>query len=179
MSTSPTSSDFVIAGDYPKCIGIDDASACPYQERMSDDAAEFCALFPAIYLRFCRRHDRRETRLTPQMDAVLHHLSMSGPLTVGEMARHFARAQSVVSEIVDGMEKKGLLERMRDARDKRRVLVWLTDHARAVLSRRAQVLDPDRVALAMRRLDPREREALVGGLRALVRAAETVEEKKK
>jgi DNA-binding MarR family transcriptional regulator len=147
---------------------------------MSDDAAdEFCALFPAVYLRFCRRHDKREMRLTPQMDAVLHHLSLSGPLTVGEMARHFARAQSVVSEIVDGMEKKGLCERMRDARDKRRVLVWLTDHAREVMSRRAEVLDPGRVSRAMHRLDPREREALVSGLRALVRAAEINADEKK
>lgn len=42
------------------------------------------------------------------MDGVLRHLAMSGPLTVGEMARHFGRAQSVVSEIVDGLEDKGL-----------------------------------------------------------------------
>jgi DNA-binding MarR family transcriptional regulator len=69
-----------------------------------DEAAAFCALFPALYLRFCRQRDDGETRLTRQMDGVLHHLAMSGPLTVGEMACHFARAQSVVSEIVDGME---------------------------------------------------------------------------
>src|SRR5580700_9403094 len=115
-----------------------------------DPAAAFCDLFPAVYLRFCRRHDasRPRTRLTPQQDAVLHHLAMSGPLTVGEMARHFARAQSVVSEIVGGLEKKSLLERMQDARDRRRTLVWLTDEARQVLVRRQQVLDPARVAQA-------------------------------
>jgi DNA-binding MarR family transcriptional regulator len=155
-----------------ECIGIDDGKAASYQRCMSDDAAEFCALFPAVYLRFCRRHERHEKRLTPQMDAVLRHLVMSGPLTIGEMARHFARAQSVVSEVVDGMEKKGLLERMRDERDKRRVLVWLTDDARALLARRSEVLDPDRVALAMRRLTSEDREALVRGMRALVRAAD-------
>ena len=110
-------------------------------------------------------------QVTPQMDAILHHLAMSGPLTVGEMARHFGRAQSAVSEIVSGMEKKRLLERMRDARDKRRVLVWLTDEGRAALARRAEVLDPDRVARAMRRLDPTQRSTLVEGMRALVQAA--------
>ncbi len=143
---------------------------------MDDAAADFCALFPAVYLRFCRRHDRRErdgssSRLTPQMDAVLRHLAMSGPLTIGEMSRHLTRAQSVVSEIVDGLEHKGLLERMRDARDRRRVLVWLTDDARRALARRDEVLDADRVAVAMRALAPARRRALVDGMRALVEAA--------
>lgn len=138
---------------------------------MRDPAAEFCELFPAVYLRFCRRGESRETRLTPQMDAVLHHMAMSGPLTVGEMARHFARAQSVVSEIVDGMERKGLLERMRDSRDRRRTLVWLTDRARDLLAKRGQVLDHTQVARAMESLGEAERKALLDGMRALVRAA--------
>jgi DNA-binding MarR family transcriptional regulator len=141
---------------------------------MDDAASAFCELFPALYLRLCRRHDdeSRRARLTPQQDAVLHHLAMSGPLTVGEMSRHFARAQSVVSEIVDGMEDRGLLERMRDERDRRRTLVWLTDDARELLQRRRQVLDPARVGRAMRALPHEGRASLIEGLRALVRAAE-------
>jgi len=139
---------------------------------MNSTADEFCALFPAVYLRFCRRGRDEAARLTPQMDAVLHHLSMSGPLTVGEMARHFGRAQSVVSEIVAGMVGRGLLETMKDARDRRRTLVWLTDQAHDVMSRRSQVLDPQLVAAAMKKLRADERSRLVDGMRALVRAAE-------
>jgi DNA-binding MarR family transcriptional regulator len=145
----------------------------PVVHEADDAAAAFCELFPAVYVRFCRRHEpgKSRTRLTPQQDAALHHLAMSGPLTIGEMAAHFARAQSVVSEIVDGLEHKGLLERMRDARDRRRTLVWLTDEARDVLSRRAEVLDPALVARAMRALTPGERKNLVDAMRALVRAS--------
>jgi DNA-binding MarR family transcriptional regulator len=141
---------------------------------MDDAAAAFCKLFPALYLSFCWRHDDHPhaNRVTPQQDAVLQHLAMSGPLTVGEMSRHFARAQSVVSEIVDGLEGRGLLERMRDARDRRRTLVWLTDEARELLARRRQVLDPARVAQAMRALAPERRKVLIEALSALVRAAE-------
>jgi DNA-binding MarR family transcriptional regulator len=140
---------------------------------MNDPAAVLCELFPALYLRLCRRHSPgpSRTRLTPQQDAALHHLAMSGPLTIGEMARHFARAQSVTSEIVRGLEQRGLLERMRDARDRRRTLVWLTDEGHEVLARRREVLDPARVARAMRALSDRQRKALVSSLRALVRAA--------
>jgi DNA-binding MarR family transcriptional regulator len=140
---------------------------------MDDAAAAFCELFPAVYLHLCRRHRRgdKAARLTPQQDAALHHLALSGPLTIGELARHFARAQSVVSEIVDGLERKGLLERMRDARDRRRTLVWLTDEAQRVLATRAEVLDRARVGRAMRALRPVQREALIVAMRALVRAA--------
>jgi DNA-binding MarR family transcriptional regulator len=141
---------------------------------MDDAAAAFCELFPAVYLHLCRRHPRTEskkTRLTPQQDAALQHLALSGPLTIGELARHFARAQSVVSEIVGGLEDKGLLERMRDAHDRRRTLVWLTDEARRVLAARAEVLDRTRVARAMRALPPSQREALIVAMRALVRAS--------
>ncbi|HEX8789657.1 MAG TPA: MarR family winged helix-turn-helix transcriptional regulator [Polyangiaceae bacterium] len=139
---------------------------------MDSTAEAFCALFPAVYVRFCRRGRDDASRLTPQMDGVLHHLSMSGPLTVGEMAQHFGRAQSVVSEIVAGMVGRGLLETMKDARDRRRTLVWLTDHAHEVLARRSQVLDPQLVAAAMKKLRAEERSQLVEVMRALVNAAE-------
>jgi DNA-binding MarR family transcriptional regulator len=141
---------------------------------MDDAAAEFCDLFPALYSSFCRRHREGsgQTRLTPQQDAVLHHLAMSGPLSIGEMTRHFSRSQSVVSEIVDGMEAKGLLERMRDPGDRRRTLVWLTDSGRKVLRERRQVLDPARVGRAMQTLRRDRRAIMMEALRALVRAAE-------
>jgi DNA-binding MarR family transcriptional regulator len=141
---------------------------------MDPAAAAFCELFPSLYVRFCHRHEpgRDRARVTPQQDAVLHHLAMSGPLTVGEMAIHFGRAQSVVSEIVGGLMAKSLLEKMADARDRRRTLVWLSEDGRDVLVRRSQVLDPRRVADAMRALPPDQREALVAALRALVEAAD-------
>ena len=139
---------------------------------MGSASRALCELFPAVYVAFCQRHDRKsKTRLTPQQDAALQHLASSGPLTIGEMARHFARSQSVVSEIVSALEAKGLLERMRDQRDRRRTLVWLTEEAREVLARRAQVLDPARVERAMTKLPLRQRTALVEAMRALVQAA--------
>jgi DNA-binding MarR family transcriptional regulator len=139
---------------------------------MGSASRAFCELFPTVYVAFCQRHDRKsKMRLTPQQDAALQHLTRSGPLTIGEMARHFARSQSAVSEIVSGLEAKGLLERMRDQRDRRRTLVWLTEGAREVLARRAEVLDPARVERAMTKLPLRQRTALVEGMRALVQAA--------
>jgi DNA-binding MarR family transcriptional regulator len=135
---------------------------------------EFIDLFAAIYLRFCRRRDKRERRLTLQMSGVLHHLALSGPLTVGEMAQHFDRAQSVVSEIVDGLERKGLLARIRDSRDRRRTLIWLTDEAHDVMRRDRQVLDRVRVARAMAVLGSARAGKLVAEIRALLAAGDEV-----
>jgi DNA-binding MarR family transcriptional regulator len=136
-----------------------------------DEAARFAELFPAVYLRFHRRDGKRE-EMTGATRGTLLHLANSGPLTIGEIAEHFDRAQSVVSEIVDGLEKKGLLERMRDPRDKRRVLVWLTDAGQEALERDREVLSKELLAKAMARMKPADRESLLRGTKALIEACD-------
>lgn len=134
-----------------------------------DDAAAFAELFPAVYLRFHRRDAKGESLPTASR-AVLQHLAVAGPLTVGEMARHLDRAQSVVSEMVDHLVRDGLLERMRDARDRRRALVWLTDQALTYLDRDRDVLSRELLARAMARMATAARTALLRGMRALIHA---------
>jgi DNA-binding MarR family transcriptional regulator len=103
--------------------------------------------------------------------AVLQHLAMSGPLTVGEAAVHLDRAQSVVSEIVDGLTRKDLLERERDPGDRRRTLVWLTPAGQRALHRDGEVLGLDALAAALARMAPADRDALLTGAAALIAAA--------
>lgn len=134
-----------------------------------DDANAFAELFPAIYLRFHRR-DAKRSELTAASRAVLTHLSMSGPVTVGEAATHLGRAQSVVSEIFEQLESKGLLERVRDPDDRRRALVWLTDAGVELLARDRDVLSRELLAEAMAEMAPRDRDALLAGTRALIEA---------
>ena len=128
-------------------------------------------LFPEIYRRLHARRTHGE-RLGAQSMAVLQHLAMSGPLTIGEAAEHFGRAQSVVSEMVDRLVRRGLVERMRDARDRRRTLIWLTSQARGLLERAPQVLSGEQVARALSSMSAAERSGLVRGMTALVRAAD-------
>jgi DNA-binding MarR family transcriptional regulator len=135
------------------------------------DARAFAQLFPAVYRDFHRRDGKRRGLPAASM-AVLGHLTLTGPLTVGEMAKHLDRAQSVVSEIVDHLEKDGLLERMRDARDRRRVLVWLSDDGFATVERARQVLSLETLERAMRAMSKEDRRALIGGMRALLAAAD-------
>jgi DNA-binding MarR family transcriptional regulator len=134
------------------------------------DAAAFASLFRALYLTYHRR-DGPRTGLTGASRAVLGHLAHTGPLTIGEAALHLDRAQSVVSEIVDGLERRGLLLRDRDPGDRRRTLVWLTPTGVEALRRDGEVLSEDVLATAMSRMADADRAALLTGAAALLAAA--------
>jgi len=135
------------------------------------DAEAFAELFPAVYLRFHRR-DKKQGEVSGATRGILLHLAGSGPLTIGEIASHASRAQSVVSEMVEGLEKKGWLERMHDPKDRRRTLVWLSDAGIARLEQERQVLSIDVLDRAMKKMSTQNRRALLRGMRALVEAFE-------
>ena len=141
----------------------------------ADDAEQlalrFEDLFRRTFLQFHRR-DGKRAGLTGASRAVLTHLAHTGPLTVGEAARHLDRAQSVVSDIVSQLAGKGLLEREPDPADRRRTLVWLTPAGLAELDREDRVLAVDLLAAALARMASADREALLAGLDALTRTAD-------
>jgi len=134
---------------------------------VSDPAAEFEELFREVYLTFHRRDPPRSS-MAGASRAVLQHLVLAGPLTVGEMAEQLGRAQSVVSDIVTHLERDGLLEREADPADRRRTLVWLTDGGRAALDRDNRVLDLPLIATALERIPPGTAADLLDGLRSLL-----------
>jgi DNA-binding MarR family transcriptional regulator len=130
-------------------------------------AERFAELFRAVYLTFHRR-DGPRSQLPGASRAVLEHLALAGPLTVGEAAAHMSRAQSVISEIVSHLERQGLLEREDDPADRRRTLIWLTPHGHQALQRDREVLGVDQLTRAMARLPPGRADELIAGLRSLV-----------
>jgi len=134
-------------------------------------AERFADLFRAVYLTFHRR-DGPRSQLPGASRAVLEHLALAGPLTVGEAAAHMSRAQSVISEIVTHLERQGLLEREDDPADRRRTLVWLTAQGHEALRRDREVLSVDLLASAMAALPPDQADELIAGLRALVDLAQ-------
>jgi DNA-binding MarR family transcriptional regulator len=133
-------------------------------------AEQFAELFRAVYLTFHRR-DRPRSELPGASRAVLEHLALAGPLTIGEAAAHLRRAQSVISEIVTHLERDGLLERENDPGDRRRTLVWLTPGGHEALERDREVLGVDLLTRAMSRLTPDQADALTSGMRALIEFA--------
>lgn len=141
---------------------------------VEEEVEAVAELYPAVYLRLHRRRPKQGLRPDGQMLAVLGHLAMTGPLTVTEAARHMDRAQSVMSELVDRLQRHGLAERMADARDRRRFLIWLTPAGEQVLREEGEVLSRERLRTALRSMSVEDRGALLRGMRALVGAAERI-----
>jgi Transcriptional regulators len=135
-------------------------------------ARRIARLFPEVYRRYhwAQRVAGADLPVTRRAVGVLQHLSASGPLTVGEQAEHLGLRRNSVSELLTRLEAKGLVARIRDERDERRVLVWLTDAGRDVVSRVGQVLAPDLLGVAMTNLSPAEREIVVRGFELLAAA---------
>jgi len=136
----------------------------------TDRAGEFEQLFRAVYLTFHRR-DAPRSQLPNASLAVLEHLAMAGPLTIGEAAAHLRRAQSVVSEIVSHLERQGLLERESDPADRRRTLVWLTAAGQTTLRRQREVLSEELLTGALGRMPQDQVDALLAALRTLLQSA--------
>jgi DNA-binding MarR family transcriptional regulator len=141
-------------------------------------AADVAELFPAMYRRF-----RTTSQLLPGSDvtarmlALLHHLAASGPLTLGELVEHMRIGKASATELVNRVEERGLVERMRDERDHRRVFVYLTDAGRRRAGQHPRVLEDSLLEVAVRRMRPADREALVRGMRALVATPEGEEQR--
>ena len=74
---------------------------------------------------------------------------------------------STVTRLVDYMEAKGLVRRIRDAGDRRRLIVCLTVAGRRVADQAADSLEL-RLAARIRALPPREAAALSRAVRCLV-----------
>lgn len=126
-------------------------------------------LFPEVYRRYhwANRVHGGDLPVTRRALEVLQHLHASGPLTVGEQAEHLGLRRNSASEMLQRLEAKGLVARVRDERDERRVLVWLTDAGRDVVSRVGQVLAPDLIAQVMATLSPEDRAIVVRGFELL------------
>ena len=149
-----------------------EGAAQPVEPPAEAAARRVARLFPEVYRRYhwANRVRGADLPVTRRALEVLQHLSLSGPLTVGEQAEHLGLRRNSVSELLQRLEAKGLVARIRDERDERRVLVWLTDAGRDVVSRVGQVLAPDLIAQVMANLSPEERAAVVRGVELLATA---------
>lgn len=158
----------MVATSKPNPIDDTDARGLATEEA----AGRVARLFPEVYRRYhwAQRVRDADLPVTRRALEVLQHLAASGPLTVGEQAEHLGLRRNSVSELLQRLEAKGLVARIRDERDERRVLVWLTEPGRAVVSRVGQVLAPDLIAEVMATLSPADRETVVRGFELLAKA---------
>lgn len=103
----------------------------------------------------------------PQFDALLV-ISRQDNLTMGDLCAHLYLASSTVTDLVDRMEKGGLVLRERDAEDRRVIRLRITPRGRALID---QVLRARHAYLAgiLERVHPGDRAAVIAALQRLHR----------
>jgi len=137
------------------------------------DGMEIARLYGEMWRRFQpRRQAISGSAVTPRMLSYLRHLAAAGPLTVGEQADHLGISRATATEVVNRLESKGLVERMRDERDQRRVFVWLTERGREQTDALAGRNLDDPFLRAVGALPRATRAAVIEGLGAILRAVD-------
>lgn len=76
---------------------------------------------------------RRYGLTVPQL-TILSEIANHDSVSVTELARFISLSQATVTDILNRLEKRGLVERTRDSIDRRRVMIRITDQCREILS---------------------------------------------
>lgn len=81
-------------------------------------------------------HDlsRRYGLTGPQL-VILNEIANHESISVTELARSISLSQATVTDILNRLAKKGLVERTRDVKDRRRVIIRITPTSRDILSK--------------------------------------------
>jgi DNA-binding MarR family transcriptional regulator len=116
----------------------------------------------------------RAAGLGPRHVPALMQLVLHGPVPVGVLAGHMSLSPATVSQLVGELERGGFVERRPDERDRRRMIISLSERHREVTERFAwRRLRPLRVTLET--LTPEERARFLHGWRVLVETMERAE----
>jgi DNA-binding MarR family transcriptional regulator len=78
----------------------------------------------------------------PQL-VLLKEIAKSERISVSELAKNASLSQATVTNIIDRLEIKGYVERVRSESDKRKVILEITDKAKEKLSNNPSVLQEE------------------------------------
>ena len=136
-------------------------------------AARLAPLLPQLVLAYQRRAGdipaalRDAGQLGQRHVGMLIMLAISGPLSVSELAQRAGMTVAHASLVVGELAKAGLVTRDHDERDRRRILVSLSEAARpAVAEMRRRNAEP--VIAFLRDLDEAQAEEFIGSLSLLL-----------
>jgi DNA-binding MarR family transcriptional regulator len=109
--------------------------------------------------------------LTLAQFQVISLIAETGQCSQKAIAAYLGVTGPTVVRIIDALERKGLVVRTRDERDRRIVLVALTDRGTAV-QHDCEAIHEQRLASVIERLPSEDAEGLLGSLSALLSAAQ-------
>jgi DNA-binding MarR family transcriptional regulator len=109
--------------------------------------------------------------LTPPQVSALRALA-GGGLSLKGLAERLGLAHSTVSGIVDRLERRGLVRRETDPRDRRATVIVPTEAVRTYVEGAAALHRPEPLVEALRRTSAEDRARIMAGLSALRSALE-------
>lgn len=77
----------------------------------------------------------KQVGLTGPQLVILHYISSTKEISVGDVAKNVSLSQGTVTGILERMEKRGLVIRKRSSHDKRRVMVSITEPGKELLAK--------------------------------------------
>lgn len=102
-------------------------------------------------LRIAERQTETLLGVTSAQLFVLREINKAGMLTVSDLARRTATAQSSVSEVLARLDARGLVTRTQSAVDRRRTEITVSEAGRSLLSRTRESVQ-ERLVSAFHRL---------------------------
>ena len=109
-------------------------------------------------------------RLSARDSSILVHLSETVPITPTELATHLSVRGSTLSAVIHRLEQLGYLQRKRMDKDRRTVALTLTPEGAKAMAE-TSVLDSERVAAVLARLNRLEQKRALEGLALLAKAS--------
>ena len=85
----------------------------------------------------------REVGLTGPQLIILQTIGRSGEITAGEIAKAISLSQATVTGVLDRLEKRGFVLRQRDALDRRRINVSISEAGKALLEKSPPMMQQD------------------------------------
>lgn len=105
----------------------------------------------------------RDVDLTPSQLLVLQIIGKMDEALPSVIAREASITQATVTNLIDKLEKRGMVIRQRDERDKRRVLINLTESGTQTLAKAPDLLQ-DRFEAGFSRLEDWEQSFIIAAL---------------
>lgn len=110
-----------------------------------------------------------ESDLTYSQMQALRYLATHRRVTVGDLAEGLNISYPSATNMVHRLEKKGLIRRIANPRDRRQVGLVLTEEGRGLINR-VDTERRQRFAHVLGSMEPTERHAFISGLSAFIRA---------
>jgi DNA-binding MarR family transcriptional regulator len=138
------------------------------KEKRQDDTREIVRLIRKLIQageHYTKELNKKFKVSAPQLGCLLV-LHEQGPMSPSDIAKHIMVSSSTVTGILDRLERKNFIARVRSFEDRRRIIITLTQSGEE-LARNAPPPIQQKIMKGLERLPDEEFEQVVGGLSKL------------